>query len=67
MCRVKVKADAKVGAIKMSGVVRYQACNDKVCFAPQKLPFEIETKIVGASENVMAANEGMFPQVVAYG
>jgi thiol:disulfide interchange protein DsbD len=58
---VKVKADAKAGDIKLSGVVRYQACNDKMCFAPQKAPFVLETKIVGAGEAVAAANSNLFP------
>lgn len=30
------------GPLKSSGQVRYQACNDKTCFFPAKLPFTVK-------------------------
>lgn len=44
--RFKVPADLTPGAAMMSGRLRYQACNNRMCFRPVtvdvKLPVEIE-------------------------
>jgi thiol:disulfide interchange protein DsbD len=57
--------------LKISGKIFYQACDDKACFAPQKTPFVVETKVVPASEPVALANTQLFanfdPMVFAAG
>ena len=57
---IHVKPDAAAGAVTVSGILKYQICDDKQCFAPQKTPFSIETKIVAAGENVQLANAELF-------
>ncbi len=47
---IDVKADAVIGEIKLNGTASYQACDDKVCYAPQKPKFTITTKIVAIGE-----------------
>jgi thiol:disulfide interchange protein DsbD len=36
--RVRVTASAPDGDIRIPAVLRYQACNDRVCFAPVRAP-----------------------------
>jgi thiol:disulfide interchange protein DsbD len=43
---VKITADAKEGPLKLSGTIRYQVCDDKVCFPPKTTPWGVETKVV---------------------
>jgi thiol:disulfide interchange protein len=66
-----VKPDAPAGALKLSGAIHYQACDDKSCFAPQKTAFVVEAKVVAASEPVTPANADLFknfdPKVFAAG
>jgi thiol:disulfide interchange protein DsbD len=52
---VRVSADAKEGAVKVSGSVRYQACDDKACFAPKTVPWSIETRISATGGEPRAA------------
>ena len=47
---IDVKADAVAGEIKLNGIANYQACDDNVCYAPQKPKFTITTKIVAIGE-----------------
>ena len=35
---VTINPDAPAGPIQLGGTVRYQACNDRVCFQPQRVP-----------------------------
>jgi hypothetical protein len=37
--------DSAAGSARVSGVVSYQACNDRQCFAPAKLPLEASMTI----------------------
>jgi hypothetical protein len=32
-------------AIELTGLVDYQACDDKVCFPPQSLPFAVKVPV----------------------
>ena len=36
---------APVGTYKVAGELRYQACNDRACFPPAKLPVEVEVTV----------------------
>jgi thiol:disulfide interchange protein len=43
---VVIDASAKPGAAKLNLSVRYQACNETVCFAPEEVPLTIDFTIV---------------------
>jgi thiol:disulfide interchange protein DsbD len=67
---MRIKTDAPLGDIAISGKVTWQACNDSTCFPPSKdQPFTIQTKIVPATEAVTPANTvtfaGFDPRVFA--
>lgn len=47
-----VKADAKEGPVKLAGEITYQICDDKACYPPESPKFSMETRVVGASEEV---------------
>jgi thiol:disulfide interchange protein len=57
---IELKPDAAIGEIKLTGKTRYQACDDKSCFFPTSLKFEIPSKIVAASEVVTETNAETF-------
>jgi thiol:disulfide interchange protein DsbD len=50
-----------VGDVTISGKLTWQACNDQLCFAPQRNQvFSVATKIVAASEAVTPADGDLF-------
>ena len=57
---IEVKADAKPGPLKITGQLKYQICDDKVCFPPERTKFTIETKVVGKGEAVTPAEPDLF-------
>jgi thiol:disulfide interchange protein len=52
---ITVAADAKEGPIKIAGTVRYQVCDDKVCFPPKTSTWSVETKVAAAGGEARAA------------
>ena len=42
---VAVAADAAPGVHKLSGSLRYQACNDETCLPPKNVPVSVEIKV----------------------
>ena len=42
---LRAPASAQVGSYKVPGELRYQACNDRACFPPAKLPVEVEVTV----------------------
>lgn len=42
---LRAPASAAAGSYKVQGVLRYQACNDRACFPPAKLPVEFEVTV----------------------
>ena len=54
----KVGASAPLGPVTLRGSLRYQACDNQVCFAPKVVPVTIETQI--ASEPTAAAHREVF-------
>src|SRR5215207_998996 len=52
---VEAKPDTKPGPVKIAGELRFQVCDDKVCYPPAKAPFEIATTIAAADEKVTAS------------
>ncbi len=57
---VQVKSDAATGALKFSGTLRYQCCDENACYPPTKTPFTIETTIVAAGQKVKAQKPELF-------
>lgn len=43
--KFKVPADAPNGAAAQNGTLRYQACNDHMCFAPKSVPVSVTLEI----------------------
>ncbi|MDP9053951.1 MAG: hypothetical protein M3N93_06560 [Acidobacteriota bacterium] len=43
--KFKVPNDAPNGASAQNGAVRYQACNDRMCFAPKTVPVSISLNV----------------------
>jgi hypothetical protein len=43
--KFKVPADAPNGAAAQNGVIKYQACNDRMCFAPKTVPVSLTLEI----------------------
>lgn len=42
---LKARKDLKPGTYEISGVLNYQACNDRACFAPKDAPFTVSITI----------------------
>ena len=57
---LQVKAGVGEGPVKISGTLRYQVCDDNVCYPPSKTPFTIETKVVAAGQSVEPQNPELF-------
>jgi thiol:disulfide interchange protein DsbD len=58
----RVSEDISPADVKVSGVVAYQACDDRKCFMPESARFEIPLKIVKASEPIKLVNSHIFQQ-----
>jgi Disulphide bond corrector protein DsbC len=43
--KFKVPADAPTGAAAQNGTLKYQACNDRMCFAPKTVPISLSLDI----------------------
>ena len=43
--KFKVPADAPTGAAAQNGTLKYQACNDRMCFAPKTVPIALSLNI----------------------
>ncbi|NQU09184.1 sulfite exporter TauE/SafE family protein, partial [bacterium] len=55
-----VPADAAPGPVTLTGRLRFQACDDNVCYAPQTLPVEVTTRVVPATEPAQAQHINLF-------
>ncbi len=53
----KVRDNAPAGPVTLTGSLRYQACDDQVCYAPKSVPVTIVTEIAAQSR---PANEEIF-------
>ena len=58
----KVARDIEPGATKISGYFAYQACDDKSCFMPHSIGFEIPLKIVEATQPAKLTKHAIFQQ-----
>lgn len=43
--KFKVPGDAPNGAASQNGILKYQACNDRMCFAPKTVPVSVTLEI----------------------
>jgi thiol:disulfide interchange protein DsbD len=57
----KVANSAPLGPVTLKGTLRYQACDDQVCYAPQTVPVVIETEIASQSRPAHADIFGNSP------
>jgi hypothetical protein len=46
LTRFKVPSDAPAGPATLTGRLRYQACNDRMCLAPKNLDVKVQVEIV---------------------
>ncbi len=53
----KVRDNTPAGRVTLTGSLRYQACDDQVCYAPKNVPVTIATEIAAQSR---PANEEIF-------
>ena len=60
---IEVKPDAQPGETKITGRLRYQICDDQLCFPPESSKFEIVTNVVGKDEAVTPAEVELFKDV----
>lgn len=56
----EVKGDAPPGPLKITGKLKFQVCDDKVCYAPESPKFTIETKVVGKDEKTEQVEPELF-------
>lgn len=57
---ITLKSSAPVGPLKLKADVKYQICDDEVCFAPESPKIEMETKVVPAGETLEANQPDVF-------
>jgi thiol:disulfide interchange protein DsbD len=57
---IELKPDAQPGPLKITGKLRYQLCDDSVCFPPESPKFTIETKVVGPNDAVEPVETELF-------
>ncbi len=62
---INIKADAQAGPLKITGKVRLQICNDKSCFSPENIPFEVDTEVVAAGAPVQPNHPELFDAPVS--
>jgi len=54
---LRVSRQAAVGGeIEVAGEVRYQACDERTCYAPERVPFAAKAKVVQAGEAVASTS-----------
>ena len=57
---VTVPANQEIGMIELRARVRYQSCNDEVCFPPVTREVTMPIAIAGANEQVRRINGNLF-------
>ena len=62
---VIVAKDAKPGTVHLTGIVKVQACNEQVCFPPERLKFSVDTTIVAADAKAEPAHAELFTDPLA--
>jgi thiol:disulfide interchange protein DsbD len=62
-----VRPDAVPAPFKLEASLRYQACNDRLCFAPVTIPLIVDTEIVSSTQTPQPAHPEIFGSVVPAG
>lgn len=57
---VTVPANFQAGMTELRGSIRYQSCNDEVCFPPQTRQISMPIGVVGATDAVKRINGNIF-------
>ena len=57
---VTVPANFNSGSLELRAKLRYQSCNDSLCFPPQNRDIKLEIPVVGANESVKRINTEYF-------
>lgn len=57
---VTVPASYPDGSLNLKARIRYQSCNDEVCFPPKNQDIDMGIAVVNANERVQAANGWVF-------
>ena len=60
-----IRADVAPGTFVVPGRLRYQACDDKVCYAPATAPVEWTVRVVAASAALTALDADAFKSLSA--
>lgn len=57
---VQVKPDAATGDLKLTGTLRYQCCDNNVCYPPSTMSFTVQTTVVSAATPVETQKPELF-------
>lgn len=57
---VTVPANYQGGSLNLKARLRYQSCNDEVCFPPKNQDIDMNIDVVGAKDRVQRANGWVF-------
>jgi len=57
---LKFSDDFSIGEVTVSGSIYYQACNDRMCLNPTKIPWDFNIDAVNASDAVTEINQDLF-------
>ena len=55
-----VRDDAQIEPVRLAAALRYQACDDKVCLAPETIPLAVETEIAPATTRLQPLHPAIF-------
>ena len=64
--QVTIASDATEGGLTLPGRLRYQACDDTMCFPPATVAFEWRLRVVPAGTGIEAAADPVFA-TIAFG
>ncbi len=62
---LKIPAGIAPGVYVMKGTLNYQACNDRACFAPSRVPLALTIKVVPANMPLKPQNPAVFRELRA--
>jgi thiol:disulfide interchange protein DsbD len=58
----RIPENTTQGVVTVSGILSYQACDDKACFMPTHVRFKAPLKVVGKNEPVKLADDTVFQE-----
>ncbi len=60
--RGRLTEDVAEDTLVVSGILNYQACNDRSCFMPDSVKFKIPVKVVSSNEPVKLTDDKIFQE-----